>query len=154
MAQIYRQSPITNIMQSRQSLYRQPRMSSPRKSSPRCKSLLYRRTEPRLRISPLSPLTRMQELSPQTFEVFKENTDGNGEHVTLCQPEIKDCGKVAVRRLRKVSSKRHECTQCSRFRLQKYFNDVTCMICISCLNICSICFLPIDPSPVTKERSP
>ena len=74
MAQIYRHSPITNIMQSRQSLYRQPRMSSPRKSSPRCKSLLYRRTttiEPRLRTSPLSPLTRMQNFLRKPSKFLK-----------------------------------------------------------------------------------
>ena len=148
---MYRQSPTNNITQSRQSLYRQPRISPPRKTSPRKTLYRYRST------TTIEPLLRDEPASVEgvnEFENSEANTDGIGDQVTLCQQETKDSEKVTVRRLRKVNSKRHACTQCSHFRLQKYFNDVSCMVCISCLNICSICFLSIDPSPLKKERNP
>ena len=70
---------------------------------------------------------------------------------TLTEENKKD--KV-VRRERKSSAKGHECTKCSHFRLQKYFKDSSCMICISCLDICYICSQLIVPPPSRQVRHP
>jgi len=93
--------------------------------------------------------------SDEEVNAFQEFDYGNGDQqVNPCRQETENCEKVTVRRLRKVNSKRHACTHCSQFRLHKYFKDVTCMVCISCLNIWSICSLPVEPPPIKKERHP
>ena len=64
------------------------------------------------------------------------------------------CDPSIERRFRKKTSKGHGCTKCARFRLHKYFSEVSRTICISCLDICINCGISILNPPLRKARNP
>ena len=85
-----------------------------------------------------------------------ENTGCNNDNITLHPSEKKKrrCDPSIERRFRKKTSKGHGCTKCARFRLNKYFTEVSRTVCISCLCICSTCGITIFNSPLTKAKDP
>ena len=70
----------------------------------------------------------------------------------IASPGNKKKRKCEIRRLRKTSAKKHICTKCARNRLHKYFSEANCMICKSCLGICSTCGVSILSLTSTKAK--
>ena len=86
---------------------------------------------------------------------IEDNTDCNDDRVRFLGDKKKRRGDPSIeRRFRKKTSKGHGCTKCARFRLHKYFSEVSRTICISCLDICITCGISISNPPMRKARNP
>ena len=170
----FRDSPLSKI-KSRLSLCRQPREISPIRRKPSSTPLQFTRQPS---FTPNPPPSNSEICSKYdnyetaaVEELACEGISHAGDDNSAEQNIIVELGSKKKRRkwghivenanpdeivtrLRKISSKGHRCTKCDHFRLSKYFSDASCMVCISCLDICFKCNLVIEPPPVKKERHP
>ena len=87
---------------------------------------------------------------------MEENTDCDDDRGRLLPSDKKKrrCDPSIERRFRKKTSKGHGCTKCARFRLHKYFSEVSRTVCISCLDICSTCSNSILNPTLRKTSKP